>query len=92
VGEAKGEVVNDLGFLEGEEGPVVSALGEQLLMGRLGIMGSMGIIFPIFRTLRMIPISAHGRLANTSALPASSAESRVKSPNWLNLATNHTLL
>ena len=52
VRKAKREIVDDLGFLEGEEGPVIAPLRQQRLMGGLGIMGIMGRIFRMIRMIR----------------------------------------
>ena len=58
VREAEGDVIDNLGFLEGEESLVIAARWKQAVrqMGGMGIMGKM---FPITRILRIIPILSH---------------------------------
>jgi hypothetical protein len=57
-------VIDNLGFVEGVEGVVVAARGEEAVgvmggMGRMGSMGGLRLITPI---LRIIPISPHERI------------------------------
>lgn len=44
VGEAEGDVVNDFGFLKGEQGSVIAARWEEAFGGGLARMGELGIM------------------------------------------------
>ncbi len=49
VGEAEGDVVDDFGFLEGEERGVIAAWEEDLVAGGhgMGLIGPIGLMGPI---------------------------------------------
>ena len=53
VREAKGDVVDHLGFLEGEQGAVVAVRAEQRF-GSLGIMGGMRVMLPLPRIILIL--------------------------------------
>ena len=61
VREAEGDVVDHLGFLEGEKGLVIAARGEEAVgrMGEMGGMGRMGRDLALAFILRIIPIFIH---------------------------------
>jgi hypothetical protein len=58
VGEAEGDVIDDLGFLEGEKGLVVTARREEAL-GFRGGMRMMRIMIPILPILPISQILVH---------------------------------
>src|SRR4029077_13642152 len=58
VREAEGNIIDDLGFLEGEERLVIAARRKQPLW-RMGVMGIMRWMSPITRILRILPIHSH---------------------------------
>ena len=74
--EAEGDVVRDLGFLEGEQGLVVATRREQGLWGGMGIRGIRGIMIPIIPILPISWILVHSSaliLPRTYALSESSS-------------------
>lgn len=58
VGEAEGEVVDDLGLLERKQDAVVAAWREKAI-GGMGRMGDMGGMTSITFISPIIPIGAH---------------------------------
>ena len=71
--EAEGDVIRDLGFLEGEQGLVVATRREQGLWGGMGIRGIMIPIIPILPISWILVHSSALILPSTYALSESSS-------------------
>ena len=73
MGKTEGDVIDNLGFLEGEQSLVIAARREQAVWW-LGRMGRMGDIFPLSRIIRIIPIFSHSRAEVMPALSQLAAQ------------------